>query len=65
MIYQKKLINLKNYLYKMRSRKFGRYGNTDVIKLKPHDKKDLDLEYGDDVDIDKVKKVKEDKSSSK
>ena len=42
----------------MRSRKFGKYGNTDVIKLKPHDKKDLDLEYGDDVDIDKVKKVK-------
>lgn len=43
----------------MRSRKFGKYGNTDVIKLKPHDKKDLDLEYGDDVDVDKIKKINE------
>lgn len=41
----------------MRVRKFSKYGNTDVIKLKPHDKKDLDLQYEDEVDIDKVKKV--------
>jgi len=41
----------------MRSRKFGKYGNTDVIKLKPYDKEDLDLEYGDNVDVDKIKKV--------
>ncbi len=42
----------------MRARKFSKYGNTDVIKLKPYDKKDLDLEYGDDVDVDKIKKIK-------
>jgi len=41
----------------MRARKFSKYGNTDVIKMKPHDKEDLDLEYEDEVDIDKVKKV--------
>ena len=41
----------------MRKRKVGKYGNTDVIKLKPYDKEDMDLEYGDSVDIDKVKKV--------
>ena len=43
----------------MRARKVGKYGNTDVIKLKPYDKKDMDLEYGDEVDIDKCKKIKE------
>ena len=42
----------------MRKRKVGKYGNTDVIKLKPFDREDLNLEYGDDVDIDGVKKVK-------
>ena len=41
----------------MRVRKFGRYGNTDVVKLKPQDKEDLDLEYGDEVDIDKITKI--------
>ena len=41
----------------MRPRKFGKYGNTDVIKLKPYDKVDMDLKYGDDVDIDGVEKV--------
>jgi len=47
----------------MRKRKVGRYGNTDVIKLKPHDRYDLNLEYGDEVDIDKIKKLKERSSS--
>ncbi len=42
----------------MRIRKFSKYGNTDVIKLKPHDKKDMGLEYGDEVDVDKIKKIK-------
>ena len=42
----------------MRARKFSKYGNTDVIKMKPHDKKDLEWEYGDEVDIDGCEKVK-------
>lgn len=41
----------------MRKRKVGRYGNTDIIKLKPFDMEDLGLEYEDEVDIDKIKKV--------
>lgn len=41
----------------MRARKFGKYGNTDVIKLKPYDKVDMDLKYGDTVDIECVEKV--------
>ncbi len=55
----------------MRLRKTSNYSNTDVIKLKPHDKKDLDLQYEDEVDIDKIKKVttsykpKESKNESK
>lgn len=44
----------------MIKRKFGQFGNTDVIKLKKTDKEYLNLEYGDDVDISKVKKIKED-----
>ena len=35
----------------MRARKIVKYGNTDVIRLKPQDMKDLGLEYGDEVDI--------------
>ncbi len=42
----------------MRVRKFSKYGNTDVIKLKPHDKIDMGLEYEDEVDVDKIKKIK-------
>jgi len=42
----------------MRKRKVGKYGNTDVIKLKPHDLEDMNLKYEDEVDVDKVKKVK-------
>ena len=42
----------------MRKRKVGRYGNTDIIKLKPHDLEDMNLEYDDDVDIDNIKKIK-------
>ncbi len=42
----------------MRKRKVGKYGNTDVIKLKPKDREDLDWEYEDEVDIDKCKKIK-------
>lgn len=45
----------------MRARKIGRYGNTDVIKLKPCDRRDLGLNYEDEVDIDKIKKVKKSK----
>ncbi len=41
----------------MRARKIGKYGNTDIVKLKPHDRKDMDLEYGDEIDIDKCEKV--------
>lgn len=40
----------------MRKRKVQKYGNADVIRLKPHDREDLGLEYGDLVDIDKIKK---------
>ena len=43
----------------MIKRKVGKYGNTDVIKLKTTDKEHLELEYGDEVDISKLKKVKE------
>lgn len=46
----------------MRARKVGKYGNTDVIKLKPHDRKDLELNYEDEVDIDNIKKVKTSKN---
>ena len=42
----------------MRARKVGRYGNTDVIKLKSYDKEDLGLKYDDEVDIEGIKKVK-------
>jgi len=45
----------------MIKRKFGKFGNTDVIKLKTTDKEHLNLEYGDEVDISKLKKIKEDK----
>ncbi len=41
----------------MKPRKFGKYGNTDVIKLKPQDKIDNQWEYGDELDIEKVKKI--------
>ena len=41
-----------------RIRKIAKYGNADIIRLKPHDREDLGLDYGDLVDIDKVKKVK-------
>ena len=46
---------------KMIKRKLGKYGNTDVIKLKSSDKEHLNLEYGDEVDISKLKKIKEEK----
>jgi len=36
----------------MRARKIIRYGNTDVIRLKPQDLKDMGWEHGDEVDID-------------
>jgi hypothetical protein len=39
----------------MKKRKFTKYGNADVIRLKPHDKLDMELEYGEDVDISKIK----------
>ena len=42
----------------MRPRKIGRYGNSDVIKLKPSDKKDLGWKDNDEVDIDKLKKLR-------
>ncbi len=42
----------------MRKRKITKYGNADIIRLKPKDKEDLDWEYGDEVDIDKCEKVK-------
>ena len=45
----------------MRKRKVGKYGNTDVIKLKPQDLKDMNLEYEDEVDVDKIKKIEEKK----
>lgn len=41
-----------------RYRQFMKYGNTDVIKLKPTDKVDLNMKYGDMIDIeDAVKKT--------
>jgi len=45
----------------MIKRKLGKYGNTDVIKLKSSDKEYLGLEYNDEVDVSKLKKVKEEK----
>jgi len=44
-----------------RLREFGKYGDTDVIKLKPIDKTDLDLEYGDLIDIEGLTVNKEEK----
>jgi len=43
----------------MRKRKIAKYGNADIIRLKPKDKEDLDWDYGDEVDIDKCKKIEE------
>ena len=34
-----------------------KYENTDIIKLKPHDRKDLDLDYDDEVDIENIEKI--------
>ena len=42
----------------MRVRKIAKYGNADMIRLKPKDREDLEWEYGDEVDIDGCKKVK-------
>lgn len=42
----------------MRKRKFGKYGNTDVIKLKPSDKEDLGFDYEDEVDLEDVVIIK-------
>ena len=42
----------------MRARKVAKYGNADIIRLKPKDKEDLEWEYGDEVDIDGCEKVK-------
>ena len=41
----------------MRKRKVTKYGNADIIKLKPKDLEDLDWEYDDEVDIDGCKKI--------
>lgn len=46
----------------MRARKITRYGNTDVIRLKPQDKDDMGFDYGDEVDIDKCRKLKRPKT---
>lgn len=43
----------------MRKRKIAKYGNADIIRLKPKDREDLDWDYGDEVDIDKCEKVKD------
>lgn len=44
-------------IFKMaRNRKIQKYGNADIIRLKPHDREDLGLDYGDFVDIDKISK---------
>ena len=45
----------------MRNRKVVRYGNTSVIRLRPKDMEDLGWKYGDLVDIDSCKKVKQKK----
>ena len=42
----------------MRYRKIAKYGNADIIRLKPKDREDLEWEYGDEVDIDGCEKVK-------
>ena len=38
----------------MRKRKIMRYSGMDVIKLLPYDRTDLELEYGEEVDIDEL-----------
>lgn len=38
----------------VRYRTFKKYGGSDIIQLKPTDKEDLGLEYGDEVDIEDV-----------
>jgi len=38
----------------MRNRKVTKYGNTNVIQLRPHDMEDLGLNYGDEVDIGEI-----------
>ena len=42
---------------KMRARKIAKYGNADMIRLKPKDREDLEWEYGDEVDIDGCEKI--------
>ena len=49
----------------MKLRKFGKYGNTDVIKLKPYDKVDNQWDYGDELNIEDVVKIKENEGSKK
>jgi len=41
----------------MRNRKVAKYGNADIIRLKPKDREDLGWEYGDEVDIEKCEKT--------
>lgn len=43
----------------MRPRKIAKYGNADIIRLKPKDRKDLGWDYDDEVDIDGCEKVKD------
>jgi len=42
----------------MRARKVMKYGNTNIIRLKPKDIEDMEWNYGDEVDIDDCEKVK-------
>lgn len=37
-----------------RYRLLTQYGTSDVIRLKPNDKEDLGLEYGDEIDIEEA-----------
>ena len=41
----------------MRYRKIMKYGNTDIIRLKPNDIEDLEWDYNDEVDIEDCVKV--------
>jgi len=47
-----------------RLRKIAKYGNADIIRLKPHDREDLGLDYDDIVDIDKIRKQKKNNEDS-
>ena len=48
----------------VRFRPISKYGNTDVVRLRPQDLEDLSLEYGDLVDVENLIINKKDVNNS-